>query len=143
MPEVIVLGSWLALGVLFALVAAVMVIHGLQQVVTGRPGFLPLPGARKRRPASELDFVRQGAAQVLQAISIVLIGGPAVLIGTNATLQLTGASPIERFQPIEVVLLFAYVGSILFSVLCQLAALIVHSKVNYVSVGSGVARAAN
>ncbi|HEV2477490.1 MAG TPA: hypothetical protein VGX22_13185 [Candidatus Dormibacteraeota bacterium] len=126
---------------LLGLVLAVLVLDGAQQVTTGRPGFLPFERLLyKRVPASEMDCIRRGAAELLQALAVTFISGPQIVLAMIATGNLTGAMspPASAYPKLVPVLLFMGYGAIVaFGLFCAITAYNISTKIKYVPTGTG------
>ena len=132
---------WLVAAGLAALTIAALTLDGVQQVTTGRPGFLPFERLLyKRVPATDADCIRRGAAELLQALGATLIAGPALLLGLVATGNLTGAvvHPAYTYPSLVRLALFAgYAAAAGLSLFCAGAAYNINTKIKYVPTSTG------
>ena len=142
MSDTFLWGLVVTLPGLLAVAIATLLLDGFYQVVTGRMGFLPFERMlRKRRPANEVDSVRQGASKILQAIGLTFMAGPSSLVLIVTTAELTGATlpPLSHLPGvIELATALGYFGSLVLGLAGVIGAYIISTRVNYVPVDSTV-----
>jgi hypothetical protein len=142
MSDKVLWGLALTLPGLLAVATATLLLDGFYQVVTGRMGFLPFERMlRKRRPANELNSVRQGASKILQAIGLIFIAGPSSLMLIVTTAELNGITvPALSRVPavIDVALISSYFASLLLGLVCVIGAYTIGTRVSYVPTDSKV-----
>jgi hypothetical protein len=132
--------AWTAAFAVWGVAIGAVALNGITQISTGGPGFLPFERwLRRRRPATQHDFILQGAAQVAQAFGLALIAAPTSFMAFISTTDLTtGWRPpapptIPTFVPFAV---FAMVlGSLLLSMVLVVSSYVIGTKVNYVRTG--------
>ena len=135
---------WFVAAGIAGLSIGVLTLDGVQQVTTGRPGFLPFERLLyKRVPATDADCIRRGAAELLQALGATFISGPALLLGLVATGNLTGAMahPAYTYPSLVRFALFAgYAAAAGLSLFCAGAAYNISTKIKYVPTSTGAQR---
>ncbi len=120
-------------------------LNGITQIATGGPGFLPFElWFRKRRPATQGDFVLRGGAQVVQALGFTLLGAPTSFVALLSTTALTTGwhppSPPEVPIFVGLAVFGAFLGSVFLGFFCVVYAYLISTKVNYVRVDARVER---
>ena len=120
---------------LVTVVVLSLLLDGAYQVMTGRPGKIPLERLLFHRvPATELDCVRQGATKILQSMAALLIQVPSGFMLIRSTAALTGltAPPVRRLPALLETLEFSAIfGSIGLALLVIGIAYRVGLKINY------------
>src|SRR5690349_8306841 len=87
---VITWGVWISTVAVWGILIGGLALDGIAQVSTGGPGFLPFERwFRKRTPATQGDFVLQGAQQLLQALGLTFVAAPMIFMSLMATVDLT------------------------------------------------------
>ena len=121
---------------MFLVLDGILLTSGAYQVLTGRPSLLVriVASIRMRLPATPVDCVLQGAAQVLQAVGLFVGMSPMLLPLVANTSNLWGGPQLPPLShwPALATAYFAYAAAaLIMAIACAVASLALSLRVKY------------